>query len=64
MILFTATQGAVLACIAAIGKWSEVPAEDQLSANIVGAANALDLHSYLSDDLTLVSSSAMVVVVL
>ena len=41
MILFTATQGAVLACIAAIGKWSEVPAEDQLSANIVGAVTGL-----------------------
>lgn len=36
MILFTATQGAVLACIAAVGKWSEVPAEDQWSGNIIG----------------------------
>ena len=41
MILFTATQGSVLACIAAMGRWSEVPAEDQTDAGIIGVVAGL-----------------------
>jgi len=41
MILFTATQGSVLACIAAIGRWSEVPPEDQKSKSIIGVVAGL-----------------------
>jgi len=36
MVIFTLTQGSVLTCIALAGRWSEVPAEDQLSGNIIG----------------------------
>eukprot|EP00578_Thalassiosira_sp_NH16_P018260 CAMPEP_0181116794 /NCGR_PEP_ID=MMETSP1071-20121207/22145_1 /TAXON_ID=35127 /ORGANISM="Thalassiosira sp., Strain NH16" /LENGTH=1366 /DNA_ID=CAMNT_0023201071 /DNA_START=81 /DNA_END=4182 /DNA_ORIENTATION=+ len=41
MVIFTVTQGSVLACIAAIGRWSEVPVEDQMSRNIVGLVAGL-----------------------
>mmetsp|Transcript_4521 Transcript_4521/g.10242 ORF Transcript_4521/g.10242 Transcript_4521/m.10242 type:complete len:1111 (+) Transcript_4521:249-3581(+) len=41
IILFTATQGSVLATIAAIGQWSEVPAEDQMSGSIIGVVVGL-----------------------
>ena len=40
-MLFTLTQGSVLACIAAIGRWSEVPPDDQMSANIIGVVTGL-----------------------
>ena len=35
------TQGSVLACIAVIGRWSEVPAEDQASGDIIGIVAGL-----------------------
>jgi len=41
MVLFTVTQGSVLACIAAIGLWSEVPADDQMSRSIIGLVMGL-----------------------
>ena len=36
LVLFIATQGSVLACIASVGKWSEVPPENQASSQFVG----------------------------
>ncbi|KAL3796991.1 hypothetical protein ACHAW5_002761 [Stephanodiscus triporus] len=41
MILFTATQAAVLACIATLGRWSELPAEDQSSGSNIGLVGGL-----------------------
>ena len=41
MVLFTVTQGSVLACIAVIGIWSEVPADDQMSRGIIGLVMGL-----------------------
>jgi len=41
MLLFIVTQGSVLACIAAIGRWSEVPAEDQLSGSNIGVVTGI-----------------------
>ena len=40
-IIFTCTQASVLGCIAAIGKWSALPAEDQLNGSIIGAVVGL-----------------------
>ncbi|KAL7547829.1 hypothetical protein ACHAWF_011101 [Thalassiosira exigua] len=39
--LFTATQGSVLACIAATARWSELPEEDQASGNVIGVVVGL-----------------------
>jgi ATP-binding cassette subfamily C (CFTR/MRP) protein 4 len=36
LILFVATQGSALACIAAVGTWSGLPAEEQTSWSILG----------------------------
>jgi ATP-binding cassette subfamily C (CFTR/MRP) protein 4 len=36
LILFTVTQGSVLACIAAVGRWSEAPPENQASSGFIG----------------------------
>jgi len=36
LILFIVTQGSVLACIAAVGRWSEVPPENQASGQFIG----------------------------
>jgi hypothetical protein len=41
LLLFTATQGAVLACIAAIGLWSEAPPEDQMSGRNIGVVTGI-----------------------
>ena len=41
LLLFTATQGAFLACIAAIGRWSELPAEDQMSGRNMGVVTGI-----------------------
>lgn len=41
LVLFTATQGSVLATIAAIGQWSEVPADEQMSGSIIGVVAGL-----------------------
>lgn len=43
VLLFTATQGAVLACIAAIGRWSQAPAEDQMSGRNMGLVTGIVL---------------------
>ena len=43
MILFTATQGAVLACIATLGRWSELPAVNQSSGDNIGLVAGLTL---------------------
>jgi uncharacterized membrane protein len=43
MLLFTVTQGSVLACIAAIGRWSEAPAEDQMSWSNIGVVTGIVL---------------------
>eukprot|EP00804_Cyclotella_cryptica_P018853 CCRYP_020942-RD/>CCRYP_020942-RD protein AED:0.33 eAED:0.33 QI:0/0.9/0.90/1/0.9/0.90/11/87/1336 len=43
LILFIATQGSVLATIAAIGMWSGLPAEDQASRGIIGIVVGLVL---------------------
>jgi len=39
--LFVCTQATVLACIAAVGKWSVLPADDQLDATIIGVVVGL-----------------------
>lgn len=36
LILFIVTQGSVLACIAAVGRWSEAPPENQASSQFIG----------------------------
>ncbi len=36
LMLFIVTQGSVLACIAAVGRWSEVPPENQASSRFLG----------------------------
>ena len=36
LILFIVTQGSVLACIAAVGRWSEAPPENQASGRYMG----------------------------
>ena len=39
--LSVVTQGSVLACIAVIGRWLEVPAKDQASGDIIGLVTGL-----------------------
>ncbi|KAL9182396.1 hypothetical protein ACHAXT_013048 [Thalassiosira profunda] len=41
MVLFAITQGSVLVCVAATGRWSEVPPEEQTSASIIGLVSGL-----------------------
>mmetsp|Transcript_5656 Transcript_5656/g.12347 ORF Transcript_5656/g.12347 Transcript_5656/m.12347 type:complete len:1360 (-) Transcript_5656:160-4239(-) len=41
LILYILTQGSSLLCIAAIGRWSEEPAENQSSRNIIGLVTGL-----------------------
>ena len=41
MLLFTATQGTSLWCVAALGRWSEMPAESQSSASMIGIIGGL-----------------------
>jgi len=36
LMLFIVTQGSVLACIAAVGRWSEAPPENQASSQFIG----------------------------
>ena len=41
MLLFTVTQGISMWCVAALGRWSEMPAESQSSASMIGIIGGL-----------------------